>query len=171
MPSHRALYTQFLLLLVITAVSLVSRADNRYFAPAAPLANPLSSEPEFLPADQAFQLLASTNQDNLILRWQIADGYYLYRHRTQLYSTQNGAAKIALNFPAGKQKHDEYFGEVTAYYGGLELIVPISNTSDSPTPSLQLVYQGCADAGLCYPPQKRRVNIDSHGNVLIAKHE
>jgi thiol:disulfide interchange protein len=114
-------------------------------------------DPEFLEVDQAFQLSSVTEGDDVIVRWQIAPGYYLYKHRL-LFSSQSDTdhdKTLAIALPKGKEKHDEYFGDVETYYGELEVI--LSKTSANV--GLLVQYQGCADAGLCYPPQKRKIDL------------
>ncbi len=107
----------------------------------------------FLEVDKAFNLSSLINAEKVILRWQIAPKYYLYRHRL-LFTLKSGVhdtRTIVVSLPQGKDKHDEYFGDIEAYYGELEVNVPV-NTDNF---ELSVQYQGCADAGLCYPPQKR----------------
>ncbi len=77
-------------------------------------------------------------------------GYYLYRHRISV----PGLAEAGI--PAGLPKHDEIFGDVEVFYKELNLIVPKDQIEGD---EIVINYQGCADAGLCYPPQKRTVNI------------
>jgi len=126
---------------------------------AAP--NPLEEEPEFLSADQAFVL--TTQLDNGVLRahWQMPDGYYLYRHRFE-YAVPAGSPFVLgeADIPPGKVKNDEYFGEVQVYYHEVTARVPVSRT-DGSTPLLDvaITYQGCADRGLCYPPQTKHVTF------------
>lgn len=114
-------------------------------------------DPEFLDVDQAFQVSSITEGHEVIVRWQIAPGYYLYKHRL-MFSSQsvNGPDKtLAIVLPEGQEKHDEYFGDVETYYGELQVIVPKTSTNIG----LLVQYQGCADAGLCYPPQNRKIGF------------
>ncbi len=112
-------------------------------------------DPEFLEVDKAFQLSTLAEKEKITVRWHIAPDYYLYKHRLQ-FSQQNGTGeieKITVTLPEGKQKHDEYFGDVETYYGELEVNVPVT----SENVEIHVQYQGCADAGLCYPPQNRTI--------------
>jgi thiol:disulfide interchange protein DsbD len=114
-------------------------------------------DPEFLEVDQAFQLSSVTEGDDVIVRWQIAPGYYLYKHRL-LFSSQSDThpdKTLVIALPKGQQKYDEYFGDVETYYDELEVIV----RKTSANVGLLVQYQGCADAGLCYPPQKRKIGL------------
>lgn len=106
--------------------------------------------PTFLPADEAFRLEYGWRDDRTLqVRWVMPPGYYLYRKQMSLQGDGFEAAQL----PPGKLKHDEFFGESEVYYG--ELSVPMRLQADAPDSlQLQLRWQGCAEAGLCYPPEK-----------------
>ena len=111
--------------------------------------------PVFLEVDKAFKMSSLTSEQDVIVRWQIAPEYYLYKHQL-LFSVKTDTdvpRTIVVSLPNGKHKHDEYFGDVEAYYGELEVNVPVSSGNFE----INVQYQGCADAGLCYPPQKRTI--------------
>lgn len=113
----------------------------------------LSTEPEFLPVDQAFKPTASQDGDHLRVHWQIADGYYLYKDRISISDGATGQTIEPLTFKTvGKIKQDEYFGEVEVFLHEAEVEArpPSHNASER---ELKIRYQGCAEAGLCYPPQ------------------
>ena len=114
-------------------------------------------DPEFLEVDQAFQVSSIIEGHEIIVRWQIAPGYYLYKHRL-MFSSQSDKfpdKTLAIVLPKGQERYDEYFGDVETYYGELEVIVPKTSANIG----LLVQYQGCADAGLCYPPQKRKIDL------------
>lgn len=107
-------------------------------------------QPSFLPVNEAFRLSSQRLEaDKISLYWQIADGYYLYRHRLNV---EQDDQSLELTIPTGIAKHDEYFGDVEIYYDSLSLRVPLDRTKPL---TIEVSYQGCAEAGLCYPPQKR----------------
>jgi thiol:disulfide interchange protein DsbD len=111
--------------------------------------------PVFLQVDKAFKMSSLTSEQDVIVRWQIAPEYYLYKHQF-LFSVKTDTdvpRTIVVSLPNGKHKHDEYFGDVETYYGELEVNVPVSSGNFE----INVQYQGCADAGLCYPPQKRTI--------------
>lgn len=118
------------------------------------------AEPEFLPVDEAFVLSAELDGDGaLVARWKIAEGYYLYRHRFAFKPGDGGGVQLGeLEIPAGKAKVDEYFGEVEVYYGDARARVPVQ--ADGGAAEVGIGYQGCAEAGLCYPPQTRWVAVE-----------
>jgi len=115
-------------------------------------------EKDLLPVDQAFALSASAPQrDRIELRWRIADGYYLYRHRIAVQATDFEAG--ALQLPPGHRKHDEFFGDVETYRGELVAVQPGTATGAGDSVTLKVKYQGCADVGVCYPPQVRTLTV------------
>ena len=116
-------------------------------------------EQQFLPVDEAFVLSAEVDDVGaLVARWKIADGYYLYRHRF-VFKTREGEARQVgeATVPPGKAKVDEYFGEVEVYYGQARASAPVQAEGESV--EVGIGYQGCAEAGLCYPPQTRWVAV------------
>ena len=112
-------------------------------------------EPAFLPVDEAFRLGADLDSEPARVFWQLEPGYYLYRHRLDFALRRAGDAELgAVTIPDGLRKTDEYFGDVEVYY--LDLAVTVALPADLPADALLAVdYQGCADAGLCYPPETR----------------
>ncbi|WP_052101373.1 protein-disulfide reductase DsbD [Novilysobacter arseniciresistens] len=112
---------------------------------------------DLLPVDEAFALAARPAADGAIeIRWDIADGYYLYRHRTSV-AADAGFAAGELRMPAGTPYEDEFFGKVETYRDRLVATLPGEPRAASTV--LTVKYQGCADAGICYPPQTRRITV------------
>jgi thiol:disulfide interchange protein DsbD len=117
-----------------------------------------AADVEFLPVDEAFKLnVIVLDPKRLQVEWVNADSYYLYKHRFG-FEAKGDATLTEAEFPAGKKKQDEFFGEVEVYYHNLLLTIPFESTG-KPF-ELDVSYQGCADAGLCYPPQTRKFSID-----------
>ena len=107
-------------------------------------------ESQLLPVDQAFALQASAAQrDRIELSWAIADGYYMYRHRTSVEVVDGGFAPGALQLPAGERHTDEFFGEVETYRDRLQAVLPGTADAAARTVTLKVKYQGCADLGVC----------------------
>ena len=114
---------------------------------------------DFLPPDQAFRFSASADGAQRIhLSWAIAPGYYLYRDRIHVTSNAPAVQIGATEFPPGVVKQDDYFGKQVTYHNALVATVPITRASGGVVP-LTVIYQGCAEAGLCYPPVTRTVSI------------
>lgn len=118
-------------------------------------ANLFSSKPKFLPADQAFMFSATKQENIILLNWQIAEGYYLYKKEINL-SADNLKLGTA-QFPQSKQYHDEFFGDVEIFENQLQVIQPFSNTDENATLSVR--YQGCTK-GFCYPPETVELQLD-----------
>jgi thiol:disulfide interchange protein DsbD len=94
------------------------------------------------------------------LNWEIADGYYLYRARIKVLTSSASAQLGAPEFPTGDIKTDEYFGRQEVYHHELIATVPVARASGGALElPLEVTYQGCADAGLCYPPITKRVSV------------
>ncbi len=112
---------------------------------------------DFLPPEQAFRLSASVpDAGHVRLDWIIAPGYYLYRDRIKISEDRGRTGAPA--FPPGQIKSDEYFGKQVVYHNELIASVPIvgeASAAQAQSLSLQVTYQGCAEAGLCYPPITR----------------
>ncbi|MEM7253263.1 MAG: protein-disulfide reductase DsbD, partial [Pseudomonadota bacterium] len=110
--------------------------------------------PQFLAPEEAFKLRSAATHDTIRLSWDIAPGYYLYKYKVAVEPVDPPNLMLAgLTLPPGESHHDEYFGQTEIYRLGAdaEVIIP----PDAPRKlALQIVYQGCADAGLCYPPTK-----------------
>lgn len=113
---------------------------------------------DFLPPDQAFAPQATLDEAAAALRvhWDIADGYYLYKSRISV--TINGQ-KQAIDFDDDAQlKQDPYFGPTEVFHHALSLHSALPDSQAS-VYELTLVYQGCAEAGLCYSPQTKRLSL------------
>ena len=114
---------------------------------------------DFLPVRQAFQLnLSDTTPDAIKLQFIATEGYYLYRHRFQFRTEPADIGLGAAQLPDGEKKHDEYFGDVEVYHGILDVSLPRKAGDNRPF-TLVVTYQGCADKGLCYPPETERLSI------------
>ncbi len=122
--------------------------------------------PEFLPPDVAFVLSAEAEDANTVVaNWEIADGYYLYRSKMRFTVTEPPGITVAnTRLPDGKMKYDEYFGEMEVYYQRVPATLLLERQSrQSQTITLDVAYQGCADAGLCYPPITKRIDVSLPG--------
>ncbi|MFJ3073890.1 protein-disulfide reductase DsbD [Pseudomonas sp. NPDC087029] len=158
----------FLLFLLLAAPAFATGLlDNR---PSATLgAASLSSGADFLPVHEAFKLdLVQADAHSIKLRFVATDGYYLYRHRFQFRTEPADIALGTPNIPKGEAKHDEFFGDVEVYHGVLDIELP---RTDARAFTLLVGYQGCADKGLCYPPETERLSIDGEGGAVPASGE
>lgn len=111
---------------------------------------------EFLPVDQALPFSYRTDGDALILEWNIAPEHYLYKSRISVTSVDTNVRLGELTFERpGVITNDEYFGEMAVFYDPVQVRQPIQLPAGMTEAQLQVSYQGCANAGLCYPPQTR----------------
>lgn len=134
--------------------SSVTTANNN-----AVLNSLLSGQPQFLPVDQAFVLDYRQQDNELLLNWTIADGYYMYRDKFKL-------GGIAVNFshptyPASISIEDEFFGKTEVYFHQLQLKIPLSDIDEDAIFRVQ--FMGCAEAGLCYPPETIEIPLKTPG--------
>lgn len=114
-----------------------------------------ASEDDFLPPEQAFRFAARQLDDRTVeVRFDVADGYYLYRERFA-FAAQPATVRLGTpEFPHGKVKFDETFNkEMETYRGTVTLRVPVEAAPADGRWTLTVTSQGCADKGLCYPPQ------------------
>ncbi len=139
-----------LITLVAAPVYAASTSDQLRAAAAS------EAEPAFLKVDEAFKPSASLIDGVVVVRFAIADGYYLYQ--SQFRFKADGVAFAPPEFPEGKLKHDEYLGEQIVYFGFVEIRLP--KTSGPDAFDLKVSFQGCAEAGLCYTPTTRTLAID-----------
>ncbi|HHA2007522.1 TPA: protein-disulfide reductase DsbD [Enterobacter cloacae] len=109
----------------------------------------------FIPAEQAFVFDFQQNQHDLNLTWQVKEGYYLYRKQVSITPAQ--ASVGALQLPAGEWHEDEFYGKSEIYRQHLSVPVTVQQADKGAT--LTVTYQGCADAGFCYPPETRVVPL------------
>ena len=120
----------------------------------------LGGQQEFLPPDEAFAFSAELGANgNIIADWRIADGYYLYRDKFSFNSDTAGVQLGQPDMPKGSMHHgilpDGSEGEVEVYNDQLTLTFPVDNTPAAGTLSFTAQFQGCADAGICYPPMTK----------------
>lgn len=112
---------------------------------------------KFIPADQAFKLVGEAKDNKLKLDFQVTRGYYLYQKKFAYYSS-NSSVKFqdAVFNQAAQIKDDPEFGKVPVYHDDVSITVPYSGSG-----KVTVRWQGCADAGLCYPPQDREFTLPS----------
>jgi thiol:disulfide interchange protein DsbD len=120
---------------------------------------PASAEEDFLEPDAAFNFNANLlDAQTVRLSWQIAQGYYIYRDKIIITNKSDTIQTLAPNLPEAKLKNDPNFGDVYIYKNLVSITIPLTGEGDL---ELDIKYQGCADAGLCYPPQKKHVSLST----------
>lgn len=111
----------------------------------------------FVPADQAFAFDFQQNQHDVNLTWQVKEGFYLYRKQVSV--TPANAQIAPLQMPKGEWHNDEFYGKSEIYRQ--QLTVPVELTQAAQGATLTVTYQGCADAGFCYPPETKTVPLNA----------
>jgi len=112
---------------------------------------------QFVPVDRAFAFDFQQSGSQLNLNWQIKPGYYLYRQQIKLNPKQAELAPLSL--PKGALHEDEFYGKTEIYTDSLNLPITVSSAAKGAT--LSVMYQGCAEAGFCYPPETRVVPLSA----------
>ena len=139
------------LFLLMASVSLYLPAQTDF---AAKL-----QQPSFLDVEQAFAFDFEQQGQQLIVSWNIADGYYLYKNQFRVVS--NDASVSMQPMTQGVEKYDEFFGDTVVYYGQAVMTVAIAQAAKDAV--VKIRYQGCAEAGLCYPPTVKEVYLQQVG--------
>lgn len=129
---------------------------------------------DFLDVDDAFKLQTEIVDEEIIVKFEIADEYYMYRSRFAFAA--EGAKLGEAYIPDGKKKVDEYLGDVEVYHHNLEISVPfVAHQKDF---TFIIEYQGCAEAGLCYPPEEKRIPLSavkvvapSGGEIIVSNQD
>src|SRR5690606_21243587 len=113
---------------------------------------------EFLPVDEALPFDYTTDNGAVVLSWNITPGHYLYKSRIQINAVTDGVrvGEPVFSLP-GTLTEDEFFGDITGFFDPVLPRLPITLPDGVREAALQVTYQGCAQAGLCYPPQTVRV--------------
>ncbi|WP_417439042.1 protein-disulfide reductase DsbD [Idiomarina sp.] len=131
------------------------------FAVVAPAhsvqSNPFQQDNQFLSVDQAFDFDSEINGNKVTVSWVVAPEYYLYQHRFKVVP-ENALAAVP-ELPQGESHSDEFFGESIVYRDYVEWSFTLNPEFSGNTITVQ--YQGCADAGLCYPPTEKQIKLSS----------
>ncbi len=122
----------------------------------------LAQAQEFLDPAIAFKpSVRALDGQTIEVRYEIAKGYYLYRDKFRFRVDGETVALGEPGYPKGKEHNDENFGKVEVYYNSVAIRVPVERNLSGPLPlKLQVTSQGCADAGVCYPPQTQALDIE-----------
>jgi thiol:disulfide interchange protein DsbD len=115
---------------------------------------------EFLPVDEAFKpTLIPVDGNTVEVTFQITPGYYLYKDKISVKALSDNVQLGKLNLPEGKLKYDEFFGESEVYFDDVFMTLPLARATPAAIDlELEVNFQGCAEAGLCYPPTTRVVS-------------
>jgi thiol:disulfide interchange protein DsbD len=119
-----------------------------------------SAKDDFLPPEQAYRYTTRVEGDRVIVAYTIQPGYYLYKKKMGVVSAASTVQVGEPLWPKGEDHTDDYFGTQEIYRGKVEVPVPFTIVGARPEKlAIELRLQGCADAGLCYPPQKWKTEV------------
>ena len=157
-------------------LSCSSRACSRavcvalLLASAASVAQVINIGPDLLPQEEAFRFSTTMSDRQLDVKVEIAEGYYLYRDRVGARVLAGAATLGDLQLPKGKVYSDEFFGETQIYRDSLAYSASLERPKASGDLLMEFIVQGCADAGVCYPPYVTSYAFPSDGGqgVLTA---
>lgn len=126
-----------------------------------------TSNQEFLPAHEAFKVSATGTPDSVQIRIMAAPGYYLYKSKLSFQAKGIGVQPGAAVLPAGEHKEDPYFGKVEVYHNTLIARLPVQNHGADGF-DVTVGFQGCAEKGLCYPPDQQIIHIGGDAGIEAA---
>lgn len=143
-------------------------------AVAAPVVVVTAGEPELLEPERAFQLSARrTDLKTLELRFEIADSYYMYRDKFKFAIVPTTSTRLGrVMLTKGNMTQDPTFGRTEIYRDSVRILLPLtilgkrSNLANAETLQLKVTSQGCADAGVCYPPMHQTLTLQT-GNMQV----
>jgi len=124
-------------------------------------------QPTFLKVEQAFGFAFEQVDGKLIVSWDIEDGYYLYKK--QFKTVVKNAALSEPTYPIATQIEDEFFGVSDVFFE--DMVVEYDIISAKQDAVVKLRYQGCATAGLCYPPTTKVIYLNAEGDASLATSE
>ena len=120
-----------------------------------------AAEDEFLPPEQVFKHVLSSDGAQRSVHWSLPKGYYAYKSRMAVQSATSGLTVADPVYPKGEVHNDDFFGAQEVYRGDFVVSAPLTLAAGAPrNVLLKLKIQGCADAGLCYPPQLYEAKLD-----------
>lgn len=118
-----------------------------------------AQQPKLLEPERAFAFSVQAIDERTVeARFAIANGYYLYREKLK-FAVEPVALAAAPVLPPGQMKHDDFFGDVETYRGAVAVRLPLQGAQAGATVTVKAESQGCADAGVCYPPQVQKLTV------------
>ncbi len=171
-PTENKLMQRFTTLLLLLALQLtmptVRAQDLSQPNTALPGLEQAQPEVDFLPVEEAYTLAVEVlDEQSIRLYWQIEDGYYLYQKRFKFkLDTDAGAVEVTPTFSESVTREDEYFGISQVHYHFADVSLALGNPAERGT--LKITSQGCADAGLCYPPHRESFEVDFIQRTIAA---
>ena len=155
--------TIFLIFLLFLSPLFIGASGNFVYAEQGPSKN-INQSNEFLHPDKAFiPSLTKINDTHFKVKWKIESGYYLYMGMFKFEVEDDDISIDKITMPDGIKKSDQFFGDVDVFYNYAEANIFLKSPPKSNF-NLIVYYQGCADAGLCYPPVKKTLKVNIQSN-------
>lgn len=151
---------RLLVSLLIFCASIVALPAHALFGNNQPTLD-FDTNNSFVPVDVAFPFDPQQEGETLYLDWQVKKGYYLYQERLSISASNVTLGEQLMR--NGKPYHDEFFGDVNIYTDPLLVTIPLTEYQEGAQVIVQ--YQGCAQAGFCYPPETRIIDIQPFDNT------
>ena len=124
----------------------------------------VNSQQEFLPVEEAFVFSAKADNGQLLkATWEIAEGYHLYKDKFKFSVTPDNYKIVNVKYPKAEMFDDKFLGQLESYKDSVEISIEITGEPNTSNIQLTSVYQGCADVGLCYPPETKKTEFKLAG--------
>ena len=121
---------------------------------------PAHAQVKLLPPEEAFRFSARALDARTVeAHFAVADGYYLYRDKLRFAAGTPAVTVGTVELPAGKVKEDQFFGKVETYRDRVVVRLPLENAAAGQSVTVRADSQGCADVGVCYPPNVQSVTL------------
>ena len=163
-----------LLLILSNGASAATAAEAPFASKSTSPSSILLGEAlQFLPVEEAYQMIPSLDDHQLLIDWYIAPGYYLYEHRFAVTPVETGqpGAPLSLEHRPGQYLYDEaYEKELEVFYNSVQFRTTLASRPAEQLKALltfKISSQGCADAGLCYPPRDQYIQVDLLSNTAV----
>lgn len=131
------------------------------------LVHPLDGANRFLPVHEAFKIIATETPDSVLVRIESAPGYYLYKSKLSFAVSGENVVAGEPVLPAGEDKSDPYFGDVVIYHNTVDVRLPVQNRGNESF-TVRVGFQGCAEKGLCYPPDGQTMVVGREAGAAAA---
>ena len=156
-----------LLLALLLAIPLLAAAQNPFAEQDSSYSGSGQSGGEFPPVDKAFPFTTYSDNGDLVLDWEVTPGFYIYQGRMKVEVRPEGVVAAEPEFSIeSKQKKDPYFGSVQVLEKDFTATLEQLDGSSGAV-RVNVEWQGCAEAGLCYPPQNETIEYNPSTGELL----
>ncbi|UYM14711.1 protein-disulfide reductase DsbD [Endozoicomonas euniceicola] len=144
----------------------LARAEGLQGLISSPLSRQQAGQQAFIPVEEAFQLSGEIRDNQALIHFTVTPGHYLYKKRFSFIARHSETILGEPAWPSGKEKFDENFGEVLEVFDQtITIQLPVSSSQE--IPEIDVRFQGCAEAGLCYPPHTQTLALATSDGSLV----